>query len=364
MNKNGGKGNQNGVDTILGNSCSEVAFNRAKETFNNRAGLIGVPSADECSGFFSQVIMFGNTRIAVSSDGIGTKAEVAERQGVYDTLGYDLMAMIADDLSSIGAVPTTISNIIDADHLDVKIIDELMKGLNNAAKTAGVVISGGEIAELGDRICGYGKGMHFNWCATGIGIIPEGKEPIDGSEVKPGQSVVTFYNPGFRSNGFTLARKILHREFGDNWHEKPYSDKLTWGEALLTASKIYSPVITNLIDSGVKITGIAHITGGGVIDNFRRTLRRKGLGALLDNLFEPDDYVKKLQMIGKIPEETAYSQWNMGNGMLVIVNGRDVDTVVQCAARSGISARQCGIISNEPLVTVHTKGANPQIITG
>lgn len=353
-----------GVDIDLGNNCSNVAFNWAKKTFEFRSGLQGSPQESDENGFFAQIIQFGNMRIAISSDGIGTKAEIAERTGIYDTLGYDLMAMVVDDISAIGAIPTTISNILDVDYPDASIVSDLMKGLYSAAEDANVVISGGEIAELAARVKGWGKKMHFNWSATGIGYVPEKKDLIDGSGIASGQMVVSLYSPGFRSNGFTLARTILLNKYGEDWHNVFFKNDMNWGRALLTPSLIYSPFISDILSKNLDIKGIAHITGGGIIENFSRTLKRNGFGAVLYNLFEPDDFVCELQSIGKIHENVAYRQWNMGNGLLVVAWKNDVEKILSIAETIGIKAKICGEISESHQIEIHTRGANPQVIKG
>jgi len=172
---------KSGVNIDLGNKSSKIAYNYAIETFQNRKGKKGAV-ASKSKGGFSNLLIFGKERIGIGSDGIGTKAEIAERTGIYDTLGYDLVAMVADDLAAMGFEPTNLSNVIDVDYLDPEIIDSLMKGLKDACNFAGITITGGEIAELGNRIGGFGGKMHFNWSSTAIGILPENlPDGIDGS---------------------------------------------------------------------------------------------------------------------------------------------------------------------------------------
>ena len=105
---------------------------------------------------------FNGVKIGMTSDGIGTKIELAERTGIYNTIGFDLVAMVADDLAANGIETVNLSNILDVDFLDADIVDQLMEGLYKAAKFANITVTGGEIAELGSRIGGYGDRMHFN----------------------------------------------------------------------------------------------------------------------------------------------------------------------------------------------------------
>lgn len=345
-----------GYDIDLGNQCSKNAYAWAKKTFANRQGKAGAVQM-KVDGAFSNMLDFGGTKIGITSDGIGTKIELAERTGIYHTLGYDLIAMTADDLIASGFVPTNLSNIIDADQLDYDIIDALMRGLHDAANTAQIAITGGEIAELGQRIGGYGSRMHFNWCSTAIGILhPALQNPIDGSGIQAGDIVISLSSPGLRSNGFSAARRILQQHFGDEWHNAPYDKHQTWGEVLLTPSVIYAPLIAQLLDQGIAIGGIAHITGGGIADNFRRVLKAKQLGAELDNLFAPHPFMTQLQQYGNINAEKAYLWWNMGNGMLLTVSPDHADRALQSIAQhlNGYQAQAAGRITNQERISIKT----------
>ncbi|MBF9219737.1 AIR synthase-related protein [Hymenobacter ruricola] len=366
-----------------GNAASRNAYGWAKKTFANRAGKPG-EAAPDLDGGFANEIRFGNARLGISSDGIGTKIEVAERTGRYDTLGFDLVAMTADDLIVAGFVPTNLSNIIDVNHLDYDVVDQMMRGLHDACNFAQIAITGGEIAELGNRIGGWpGAAMNFNWCSTAIGSLhPSLARPLSGHTARAGMAVVALQSPSFRSNGYSLARKTLTRLFGDNWHEAPFelgakSEELrvdaaetaaatdstlnsqlltpdspkTWGDALLAPSLIYSPGVAALLDAGLPLHGAAHITGGGVADNFKRVLKN-GLGAVLDNLFEPLPAMQRLMEIGGIDAETAYLYWNMGTGMLLVTEEARAAAVVAALQASGYRAQVAGRLTAEPGVTL------------
>ncbi|MCD4793516.1 MAG: hypothetical protein K8R54_09805 [Bacteroidales bacterium] len=344
---------KSGVDIDLGNKSSKIAYDYAIDTFQNRKGKRGAV-ASKSKGGFSNLLIFGKERIGIGSDGIGTKAELAERTGIYDTLGYDLVAMVADDLAAMGFEPTNLSNVIDVDYLDANIIDFLMKGLRDACNFSGITITGGEIAELGNRIAGYGEKMHFNWSSTAIGILPENlKDGIDGSNIKEGQLIFSLKSRGFRSNGFSSIRRILSEKFGNEWHNEAYDDKTTWGEKMLTPSLIYSPVINEIISSGSELTGVVHITGGGVFDNLRRALKLNNVGAKLDNLFEPLPEMIKIQQIGEVSNEDAYLWWNMGNGMLMTADKKDADNILQKAKQLNYECRIAGTV---------TAGSNIQVV--
>ncbi|MEJ2543796.1 MAG: AIR synthase-related protein [Calditrichaceae bacterium] len=348
-----------GIDIDLGNHCSRIAYNWAKKTFTHREPGTGNPlmSAD---GGFSSLMDFNGVKIGMSSDGIGTKIELAERTGIYNTIGFDLVAMVADDLAANGIQTVNLSNILDVDFLDSEIVDQLMAGLYEAAKFASITVTGGEIAELGSRIGGYGDRMHFNWCSTGIGILPEGKNLIDGKNIKAGDAVIALKSRGFRSNGFSLLRKIMENSFGRDWHNAEYENGKTWGEILLTHSLIYSPLITKLLKQNIKLNGIVHVTGGGLADNFSRILKVNQVGAILDNIFEPLTFMKKVQELGKVSEEQAYQLWNMGNGMLVILDRGQLKDALATIKQNDYQARECGQITDKFTITIESKGMQPE----
>ena len=142
--------------------------------------------------------------------------------------------------------------------------------------------------------------MHFNWCATAIGVPRNGCAPIDGGQIPAGDAVIALRSAGFRSNGFSLVRSILEAAYGPSWHDVPSVDGRSWGEVALTPSFLFTPSILALIDAGIPLRGVAHITGGGIPSKFGRVLKRSGLGARLDRLFAPHDFMQKLLELGNV----------------------------------------------------------------
>ncbi|MBS3741212.1 MAG: phosphoribosylformylglycinamidine cyclo-ligase, partial [Candidatus Cloacimonetes bacterium] len=300
-------------------------------------------------------------KIGISSDGIGTKIELAERTGIYNTIAYDLVAMVVDDLAANGFEPCSLSNILDVDLLDKKIVDDLMRGLAQAAAQAEVSITGGEIAELGSRISGYGKNMHFNWGATGIGILPHIlSQPISGKEVEAGDVVLSFKSRGFRSNGFSLIRRIMKKNFGIEWHKNKYSHNKSWGEILLTPSLIFTPLINRIIINKIIPHAIVHVTGGGLPDNLKRILTPNNLGAELSDVHTPQKFVTDLQKMGNIKEKEAYRLWNMGNGFLVILNKDKIEELQKISSKLNYKINTAGKIVKNSGIRIKSKGADPQ----
>ena len=329
-----------------------MAYEAAKGTFPGRKGMIGEPVIQE--GGFTGMMDMGDFYMIQNDDGVGTKIDVAVMMNKFDTLGYDLVAMVADDGICVGAEVVSVTNTLDVQRLDGKMVEGLMSGLKKAALEQKIIVPGGELAELGDTLTGP------VWNATSVGIVEKDKV-IDGSDIKAGDVVIGLKSHGIRSNGSTLARHILKEKFGDDWANVDYGDGRTWGEIILTPSKIYHRALLNLIGGykqkrKVNIKGLAHNTGGGIPGNLPRILKNKGLGANLPNLPEPHEFMLKLQEFGKVSDNEAYKTWNMGVGMFAVVDVKDVDKVLELMKKEGIEAQTIGTVTLESDIKIVSKG--------
>jgi phosphoribosylformylglycinamidine cyclo-ligase len=344
-----------GVDIQAGDKASKIAYNYAKSTFSSRKGMIGEPVIDE--GSFAGLINMGDFFIVQSDDGVGTKMEIAERIGKFDTLGYDLLAMVADDVVCLGAETISITNTLDTNKVDSTVIGDLLKGLAKACNEQKVVIPGGEIAEVGKAVNGN------VWNATAVGVL-EKEKVITGEKIKPGDKIIALKENGFRSNGFSLVRYIIEHKLGCDGYSKLSLFGKNWGEILLEPSRIYSGALLNILgrfgmERKINIKGIAHITGGGIPGNFKRVLKQTESGAYFDNLFEPSDMVKEIQEMGEVTEEEAYKTWNMGNGMMLVATPGDVENILELLS---IEAQVVGEIIEEKKIILNSKGLYNKII--
>lgn len=355
-----------GVNIELGDDASKVLYNAAKQTWENRKGRFGevVELFDDFSGL--RAIHVGGlpqgTFMNIGFDGIGTKMELGERIGKHDTVAYDLFAMVCDDAVVRGAEPVLIGSILDVNSLGkdgknyIDFVKQLAKGYIAAAKAANVVVVNGEVAELGARVQGYGD-FSYNWGA-GIAWFAKRERMFTGREIRPGDSIVGLREGGFRSNGLSLVRRILKQVFGDNWHEQKHQGK-SLAELALTPSKIYSAAIVDMFggfegEPKAKLNGVAHITGGGIPGKLGRVLKPSGLGAVIDEPFEPSEFVRSVQLLGNVSNKEAYRTWNMGQGMLVITP--EPDKVISIAQAYGIEAKKTGEIYQKPEIRITNKG--------
>lgn len=332
---------ESGVDVELGDRCSKIAYDAAKATFAGRKGLMGEPVSDE--GGFTGILDMGDFYLVQNDDGVGTKIEVAERMRKFDTLGYDLLAMVVDDAICLGAEVISVTNTLDSPKLDEEMVRGLMKGLQMAALEQKIVVPGGELAELSGALNGA------VWNATAVGVVAKDRV-LDGADIQVGDAIIGLKTDGIRSNGLSLARKILLDEFGEDWVDEKYDDGRTWGEVILTPSKIYHAAILNIIGrygspKEHSIKGIVHNTGGGIRGNLPRLLKKHGLGAKLDSLIEPHGFMLKLMELGQVSLEEAYKTWNMGVGMMMVVGAEEADGVVEALSKEGVEAQVIGYVT-------------------
>lgn len=332
----------------MGDKCSALAYDAAKKTFAGRKGMFGEPV--QMDGGFTGALDFGDFYLVQNCDGVGSKIVIAEAVGKFDTLGYDLLAMVCDDAVCVGAETIAITNTIDTNKVTEKVIGPLMDGLRKACIEQKIVVPGGEIAEMPALVSGN------TWNSSAVGIV-EKKKFITGKDVAVGDKIIGLRSRGFRSNGFSLVRHVLQQKFGEKWYRKAFDKKHSWGEVVLTPSLIYSAALLELLGRYkekrmCEIKGLAHVTGGGIPGNIVRVLGEHG--AYLDNLWSPHEPMLKLQEMGKVSDKEAYEVWNMGTGMIVISD--EFDKIEKVLDTHGIQARIIGEVTKESGVRLVSQG--------
>ena len=288
-----------GVDIEKGDEASKILYEAARKTFENRKGKFGeiIVPFDDFSGIRAVDVssLPKGSMMCMNFDGIGTKVEIAQRMNNFETVAFDLFAMVCDDAIVRGGEPVLIGSVLDVNKVDVEAVRQLAKGYVEAAEEAGVSVINGELAELGNLVSGFG-GFNFNWCSSVLWFANEQKL-ITGENVSVGDSIVFFEEEGFRSNGLSLARKVFEKEYGSEWHDVDLSGKRL-GEHVLFPSKIYSKIFIDLyggFDEGKNcdVKAVAHITGGGIPGKLGRALKPSGYGAEIDDAFNPCEADRK-----------------------------------------------------------------------
>lgn len=342
-------------------------YEASKKTWKNRSGTLGevvVPFDDFAGLKFVRAdnlpqgtVMFGG------SDGVATKAELAERAGVYNTLAFDLLAMVCDDAVIRGGEPVLLKSVLDVNTLGsddsrLSIIQQLADGYVAAAKVANVAIINGELAQLNDRI-GDLDNFHLEWSADVTWFAHESRL-ITGCDVTPGDSIVSLEEPGLRCNGISLVRKVLKEKYGENWENESFGGRRLIDLAL-APSVIYTPILNEIIGGyelsrqpKASLHGAAHITGGGIPEKLGRVLRASGYGATITDPFTPSSLILHCQDIANVSDEEAYKTWNMGNGMMIITS--DPDAVIAVSKKHGVAAKISGIITESPGITIRSRG--------
>lgn len=361
------------VNIELGDDVSKILYEASKKTHKNRPGLL-VELHKSFSGFRaipgSMLKDVNNLYLNLAFDGAGTKVEIAERLDDHSVVAHDLFAMVCDDAVVRGAEPVAIGSILDIRQLEDtnhtrKAVEQLAHGYVDAASAAGVVVVNGEVAELGDRVGGFGD-FNYNWGATALWIAHKDRI-LTGHQIKPGDSLVGLVEHGFRSNGITDVRKAMLEEYGPSWHnvvvERLDTDPL--GRLVQKPSIIYSKFVSELTggfdidkDPKAKITGVAHITGGGQPSKLGRMLEPSGLGATIDNPIDPPKIMLEAQRIRGFADNTAYGKWHMGPGMVIATS--EPEKVLAEAKTNGVEAREIGKITDEPGIRIKNRGVEQQ----
>lgn len=297
-------------------------------------------------GHFAEVIEIGRgLGLALSCDGVGTKLLVAQLLDRYDSVGIDLVAMSVNDLLCVGAEPLAFLDYVAVEQPDPELFDGLGKGLHAGAMAAGVVIAGGEVAQVGELIRGARPGRNFELAGFAVGTVAL-DSIIDGSQLVPGDVVLGLPSSGIHSNGLSLARKLLLPDGAASAAERP--DELegqSVGDALLEPTAIYVKPIKALWDAGISVHALAHITGDGLL-NLHRVAAP--VGFIIDSLPEPPGIFQLLEKAGRLPPEELYTCFNMGLGMCVSLPAEAVDRARSILSSHGISASVIGRVTDDP----------------
>lgn len=308
-----------GVDVDLGNRVKRGIQTMVKGTHGpevlGRIGGFGGLFRPDFRGMKDPVLVS-------SADGVGTKLKLAFATGRHDTVGQDLVNHCIDDIAVIGARPLFFLDYIGAEKLEPHVFTQLLKGFAKACKAAKCAIVGGETAQMPGM---YHPG-EYDLVGTIVGVVDRPKL-IDGSKIRTGDVVIGLSSNGLHTNGYTLARKVLFDTLGLGLDAKLDGVKGTLADELLRVHRNYQPLLASL-PSGV-VKGLAHITGGGLVDNLPRVLP-KTCDAVIDcSAWKAPAIFEHICRGGKVDRAEMYQVFNMGIGMTIVVAEKDAAAVMR-----------------------------------
>jgi phosphoribosylformylglycinamidine cyclo-ligase len=320
-----------GVDVDLGNKLKRRIQSLVRKTH----GVEVVGKIGGFGGLFAPNFREMREPVLVASiDGVGTKLKIAFAANKHDTVGADLVNHCVNDIAVLGARPLFFLDYIGAEKLEPQVFSELLRGFTKACRNAGCALIGGETAQMPGM---YRRG-EYDLAGCIVGVVDRG-EIIDGSAIQTGDAVLGLPSNGLHTNGYSLVRKILFAKRKLKLSSRIPGVKGTVGDELLRVHKNYQPLLTK-VPHGM-IRGLAHITGGGLIDNIPRVLP-KNCDAVIDTrCWRVPEIFKFIGKSGKIDREEMYQVLNMGIGMVAIVAERNAKR-----AMSMLHAKRIGRIED------------------
>lgn len=330
-----------GVDVERGYQAVKLMREHVKSTYTeNVLGDIG-----SFGGFLKMPGGMEEPVLVAGTDGVGTKLKYAFVADKHDTIGIDAVAMCVNDIVCQGAKPLLFLDYFATGRLSPETVATVVSGVAEGCRQSGCALIGGETAEMP----GFYADGEYDIAGFAVGVVDK-KKVINGKNIKAGDVLIGIKSSGVHSNGYSLVRKL----WGENKEELEKYDERLGGkiiDVLLTPTKIYVKSILSLIEK-VNVKGIAHITGGGFIENIPRIFP-EGIGCEIDTKsYEVPALFKVMQEKAEITDRQIYNTFNMGIGMVVCVEEKDVAATVAQLESTGESCAVIGKTVNGSGVTL------------
>jgi len=320
-----------GVDVDLGNTLKRQIQSLVKETHGTQVlGKIG-----GFGGLFRAKFPGMHEPVLVASiDGVGTKLKVAFAMNKHDTVGADLVNHCVNDIAVLGARPLFFLDYIGCGTLEARVFQQLLRGLSHACRVAGCALLGGETAQMPGM---YLKG-EYDLAGCIVGVVDRTKI-IDGSTIQPGDIILGLASNGLHTNGYSLARRIFFEKMQLKAASRMPGSTSIVGQELLRVHKNYQPLLAKLSPRVIK--GLAHITGGGLIDNLPRILPTTCDAVIETKSWGVPRVFQILQENGNVDREEMYQVFNMGIGMAAVVAERSARQAI-----ASLRAKRIGYVED------------------
>jgi phosphoribosylformylglycinamidine cyclo-ligase len=325
---------------ILGVAMKSITYKRAGVDLDKYDGLVKVikqilsrSSLSSGSGHFAGMIDLGGRAgqiIVASVDGVGTKVKIAKEYGWHVGLGHDIVAHCVNDILCIGARPIGFLDYIAFDKLDTKVFKQILSGIATECRRYGIQLIGGETAEMPGV---YGRG-ECDLAGFIIGLTSR-SSLLDGSRTRKGDLLVGLPSNGLHTNGYSLARKVLLRKCRMDLKKPPKGWREPLGRVLLKSHTNYFNQVYPLVERHL-VSGIAHITGGGIAGNLERILRPGLNGTLRKSLWRVPKIFRLIAEGGPVEDREMFRVFNMGLGMLLVVPHQSLPEVLREAHGSRV----------------------------
>ena len=333
-----------GVDIDAGKKFVEIIKPIISKTFKSNV----MSDIGGYAGLYS--ITLGNIKkpvLASSTDGVGTKLKIAFMLDKHDTVGIDLVAMCVNDILVQGAIPLFFLDYISMGKLNHDIAVEIVEGISRGCKEANCALIGGETAEMP----GFYAENEYDLAGFATGLV-DADQIIDGSEIAIGHRLIGVASSGLHSNGYSLARRIFFDGLKMSVNDHVDEFGRTVGEELIEPTRIYIKIISYLIKN-FHISGISHITGGGITENLPRILPKDCQAVISRSSWTQQPIFHFIKKAGNITEEEMMRTFNNGIGLIIIVAEKDVQDIMEQIQTMGEIAYQIGWIEK--------RGTNPAL---
>jgi phosphoribosylformylglycinamidine cyclo-ligase len=307
-----------GVDITSGDRAKQRIKMLARKTFNKNV-------LSEIGGFGGLFALdlekFPNPVLVSSADGVGTKLKVAFELGIHHTVGADLVNHCVNDIAVQGATPLFFLDYLATGALEGNVVETVVQGISEACRANGCALIGGETAQMP----GFYQPGEYDLAGTIIGAVNR-EQIITGANIQIGDVLLGLPSNGLHTNGYSLARKLLFdvAKYGPDQYINELKDKT--GAALMRTHRSYLGIIRKLLSADV-VSGMAHITGGGITENLPRILP-KGMGAQIDlSTWTPPPLFEHLQQLGNVDQDEMLRTFNMGIGLIAVIPAEKVKKV-------------------------------------